>query len=391
MQKFPTLYKRSEATGKIEVWNIKVIEHYEGLEDPWAEIEVSYGEMDGKVQTPKPDAITEGKNIGRSNETSAIEQAYLEAAAKHEKKRKSGYISSLERALRGETDAIIKGGANPMLAHLYRDHADKVIFPCAIQPKLDGIRCIAIKRGNSVSLWTRKRIRITSCPHIEEAVAQLDIEEVVLDGELYNHELKHKFSLIQSAVRRGVPSELSRKVQYHIYDIVETKDDFEGRNALLSGLMPSEHPDLIYVDTTWANDAEDIENFMAEKLQEGYEGAIIRNTGALYQPKRTKDMLKLKAWHSSEFRIIGAEEGRGKLQGKLGKWVCTTKSGEEFRAAMKCSEAQKEKYWVDQKKFIGKWLEVQYMNLGGETVSGKISDAPRHGVGLRIRLPSMGL
>ena len=145
----PRLYKRNVA-GKIQLWHVVV-------ED--ATIVVSYGELGGKLQTTR-DQLKEGKS-----HTTPAEQAKLEAEAlwRTQIKRK-GYVESLDRAMAGENDQA--GGIAPMLAHKYRDHATKIVWPAFVQPKLDGIRCIAVLEDGHCTLWSRSCKPITSCPHI---------------------------------------------------------------------------------------------------------------------------------------------------------------------------------------------------------------------------------
>ena len=147
----PTLYKKS-SQGKIEQWEVSVSKKMDGR----CHVNSTYGEVDGKMQTTF-DTILEGKNIGKKNETSVYEQACNEATAKWEKKKKKGYVESIEAAQAGELDDLIEGGIEPMLAQTYEKHADKIVFPCLAQPKLDGIRCVAIKKGQNVTLWSRTR------------------------------------------------------------------------------------------------------------------------------------------------------------------------------------------------------------------------------------------
>ena len=108
----PTLYKRT-STGAVQQWTIAVAN---------TTITTTYGQVGGAMQTTS-DTITEGKNIGRSNATTPQQQAQLEAAAAHEKKRKSGYVADLATAQQGGTDDIIEGGVLPMLAKVYEDRA----------------------------------------------------------------------------------------------------------------------------------------------------------------------------------------------------------------------------------------------------------------------------
>src|SRR5271170_7191502 len=100
----------------------------------------------GQLGTDSPqvtqDTVADGKNAGKANATTAVGQAEKEAAAKWTKQKKKGYVESKADAEAEVTDAVIEGGLLPMLAHKYKDFAKKIIFPCHVQPKLDGMRCI---------------------------------------------------------------------------------------------------------------------------------------------------------------------------------------------------------------------------------------------------------
>jgi len=74
---------------------------------------------------------------------------------------------------------------------------EKLLFtvPTFVQPKLDGVRCIL----NAGELTTRAGKPIVSCPHLAK-------EYYLLDGELYNHELKEDFNKIISLVRKTKPT-----------------------------------------------------------------------------------------------------------------------------------------------------------------------------------------
>src|SRR6185295_3948456 len=102
--KLPMLFKKS-SQGKIECWEVYV----EKMGDGTCRVHSAYGEEAGKIQTTF-DTISEGKNLGKANETSVFEQACNEAKAKWEKKKKRGYVESIKAAQAGKVDALIEGG-----------------------------------------------------------------------------------------------------------------------------------------------------------------------------------------------------------------------------------------------------------------------------------------
>lgn len=371
--KLPTLYKKS-STGKIEQWEVFVSQKLDGR----CHVNSTFGEVDGKMQTTF-DTITEGKNIGKSNETSVYEQACKEAKSKWEKKKKKGYVESIEAAQAGEVDDLIEGGIEPMLAHVYEKHGDKIVFPCLAQPKLDGIRCIAIKKGNNVTLWSRTRKRITSCPHIAAAIRLnfAHIANITLDGELYDHSLKHDFEKIVSAVRKENPSPESALIEYHIYDMVDNEFTTKERIDFLDSNVV--RPPLKVLWTLIVNNQEEVAELFKRHTKAGYEGVMLRNMSAKYENKRSYNLQKVKNFQEDEFEIVGVVEGKGKLQGLLGAFLCKTQDGTEFEVKMTGNQEETKKFLNDPQLWKGKLLTVQYQDF---TNKNKV---PRFPVGKVIR------
>lgn len=197
MTDLPRLYKKN-STGSVQYWSISVAQEQE-----FGKISIEYGQLDTQNPQFTSELIKSGKNIGKKNETTTMEQTHKEALAKWEKQKKSGYVESMEEAERGDVDSIIEGGVLPMLAHKYDEQAHKIKFPAMAQPKLDGIRTICIVKSGKASLWSRTRKPIYSCPHIIAEIEKEFVgEDIILDGELYNHQMKNDFEEIVSLVRK---------------------------------------------------------------------------------------------------------------------------------------------------------------------------------------------
>ena len=363
---FPTLYKKT-STGKIQMWEVYV----EG-----ATMYSQSGQVDG-AKIPSEDTIKEGKNIGKKNETTPEQQAVLEAEARWTAKKKKGYVEQIDDAKGGKVDEIIEGGINPMLAKSYAEQGDKIIFPCAVQPKLDGIRCIA----TGSSLWTRTRKPIRSVPLINYEVDKLGGSTLILDGELYNHKFKDDFEKITHIVnQKKEVAENHDLVQYHIYDMPSDKP-LVGRLLDLKILFQKipKTSNLKLVETIIVNDEVELDAAYEKFKAEGYEGAMVRNLNSPYEYKRSNHLQKMKEFADAEFEIIGGEEGRGKLQGHLGAFICVTKDGTEFKVKMTGETSRLKEYWINQKKYIGELLTVKFQ---GCTTANKV---PRFPVGIRIR------
>jgi len=373
---FPDLYKKT-STGAIQCWGIKVLETQEG-----AVIQTDFGQLNTDKPQSTSDFISKGKNIGKKNETSPYQQAVLEAQAKWEKQKKKGYVESKEAAEKGEVDEIIEGGIVPMLAQSFSDHGHKIKYPCYAQPKLDGIRCIAIVKNGKCTLWTRTRKPITSVPHIIKEVEHLYGKlDITLDGELYNHTLKKDFEKIVSMVRQEEPAEGHEIVQYHIYDVVTNQTFGDRWENFFSRLpIPSEAPKYCFMVSTGMLHVEDqVQTAFDAAIKLGFEGLMLRNKDAKYANKRSYDLQKVKEFEDAEFDIIGVEEGRGKLQGHAGAFVCVTPDGKEFLAKMAGDTSKLKEYFENHSLWKGKKLTVKYQGLTGK------EGVPRFPVGVAIR------
>lgn len=364
MNSLPTLYKKTR-TGKIQVWSIRV-------ED--STLITDFGQDGGAIQTAT-DVITKGKNIGRSNETTPVEQAVAEATSRWEKQIKDGYVDDREKAMAG---IEAREGVRPMLAHVWEKQSAKMPFPCYTQPKLDGLRCIAIIRDGHVTLQTRNLEIVEALPHINMDLAvAFDGIDIILDGELYNPSIP--FEKITSLVRKqkGVNPDY-KLVQYHVYDVVASPETFVERfvdnQEMIKRIFYSEYCHV--VQTEIANSLEELMVHYADFKNRGYEGAMARNPETPYTGTRNYGLLKLKDFIDAEFEIIDVVSGRGKLEG-MGIFVCRTESGKEFSVKMVGELESLREYLTNKNNYVGKMLTVKFQNYTDDGL-------PRFPVALRV-------
>ncbi len=377
MKLLPTLYKKT-STGAIQQWSVDVIGQ-RGSNDAVC-IVTEYGQVEGKLQTTS-DLISEGKNVGKANETTPRQQAVAEATAKWEKQLKKGYVATKEAAEAGELDALIEGGIVPMLAHTFAKQGHKIKYPCYVQPKLDGLRMIATLKDGVCKLWSRTRKPITSLPHIIEEIERTFVDDITLDGEAYSHHFKSNFEHIVHLVRQEDPDSKCTDVEFHIYDMVNDKTFDDRILKLTKKFAAPTSPNFKYlrlVETHMVEEEAQVSTFYDDFKSEGYEGAMLRNSTGLYVNKRSADLIKVKEMQDSEFFILGVEEGRGKLAGHVGAFVCLTNGGDQFKAKMSGNTERLKEYFEDHSLWKGKMLTVQFQDLTSYGI-------PRFPVGLRIR------
>jgi DNA ligase-1 len=375
---YPKLYKKT-STGAIQEWEVYVDDS--GVSPV---IVTKYGQLGGKIQR-STEVITEGKNIGRSNETSPMQQACAQAKSDWEKQLKKGYVDNVEDAEEGKIDTIIEGGIVPMLAHKFSEQGHKIKYPALAQPKLDGHRCTSQFLNGSVTLWSRSRKIINSVPHINNALLEHSTYER-LDGELYNHAYHNDFENLSSLIRLEEPGEGYEKIEYHIYDIPDPNLTNSERAIMLKNahtLLSKDCP-LKIVETIVVNDENELMEAFDHFIAEGYEGCMVRNMDGKYVNKRSYDLQKVKEFDDREFKIIGVKVGtKGCMAGKA-VFICDIPElhgkidDPTFEAKMKGNMNELKKYADDPSLVIGKILTLQFQ---GYTKYG----VPRFPVGLRFR------
>ena len=200
-----------------------------------------------------------------------------------------------------------------------------------IQPKLDGVRCIFTKDG----AFSRTGKQFKNVAHLEYDLTDFFRKNpnIVLDGELYNHALKDDFEKIISLVRKTKPTEDDRRdaqhlVQYHVYDVIAGSSNYDERFNWLRNNLPVARTMTLIRNTS-------VESYNEAKvlhdihLAQGYEGSILR-LNKPYEQKRSYNLQKFKDFSDDEATITGYEEGKGKRQGTLGKFLMTDDEGIQF-------------------------------------------------------------
>lgn len=345
----PTLYKRT-STGAVQVWRREI----EG-----SKYRSISGQKDGaQVTSFWTQALA--KNVGRSNEVSAEEQALLECDSAYKKKLAQGGYH--------ESEATIDEAKyfKPMLAKNYDDRPVTNFDMVYSQPKLDGVRCIATADG----LWTRQGKPIDACPHISDALAVFFSEnpDAILDGELYADKLSEDFNKIISLVRKKNPSaerlaEAAETIQYHIYDYPSVDGKFSARVAQLVLMeLHHSHDAIKFVTTTLVENQEKLDLLNTAYIEQGYEGQMVRLNGP-YKNGRSSDLLKRKTFLDSEFEIVSINEGIGNRAGMAGFITYKLDDGREFGSGIRGNFDYYRELLENADKYVGGQGTVRYFNL----------------------------
>lgn len=345
---YPTLYKRT-SSGKVQIWFMEVDgDRYRSTS----------GQQDGKKTTTEW-TVAKAKNVGRANETTPEQQAVLEVEAEYEKKLARDYHKTPDNV---DTAMRFK----PMLATKWKDRKDKVVGQVHVQPKLDGIRCIAKADG----LWTREGKPIYGAPHIHEQLQPIfnRYPDIIIDGELYNHDLKDDFNQIVSAVKKQKPTEedlaVSReKLQYWVYDLPSHDDTFSERTRVLQNIVDFvlEADNNVVITQTIETHKDSVDELAAVFIEAGFEGAMIRLPGK-YENKRSNTLIKWKEFQDEEFTIVDIQEGDGNRAGMAARVVLDLRDGRTFSAGLIGNVEYCKQLLAEKDEHIGKLGTVVFQN-----------------------------
>jgi ATP-dependent DNA ligase len=397
MSSFPTLYGEA-STGKAKTWSVRVESRIvDGVTA--GVLIVSHGYMGGKMQVNERVVMT-GKNIGKKNETTPVQQAVSEAQALWNKKRDAGYGESLsasggaaggagttaagaaaaEDSDAGEAAVTSAGGVPlPMLAQDYNKRGKDIKFPCYAQRKLDGVRCVAIA---GKGLFSRNGKLMSA--HLTAIRAEIDSlpAGTILDGELYADKEHLSFQeIVGLAKKETLKAGDAEKIGHMylcVYDTIMDGTNKERKKWLEALFAANSFAHLRLLPTAVCNSIEDAKFFHAQYVAEGYEGLILRNVKGAYKVgHRSKDLQKYKEFLDEEFPIVGFKQGDGVEKGCV-IWTCKTAEGTEFDCRPRGTREDRCALFRDGAKYIGKPLSIRFQ----EWTDDKI---PRFPVGLAIR------
>ena len=246
------------------------------------------------------------------------------------------------------------------------NYDDKIFM----QPKLDGVRCvIQAEWPNPMRIEVKAYSRTgKEWKNIDHILFNLKPwfalnPNVILDGELYNHDLKDDFEKIISLVRKTKPTDEDRLesadlVQFHCYDIIDETKTFEERMNFITQTVPRNHT-VKHVQTMLAPTESQAKVNHARNLDSGYEGSILR-TNDVYKCGRSWHLRKFKDFHDDEALLLEWVEGKGKRTGTIGKFMAQDSAGNIFGMPVMDKFDYLQENFEEMKTWVGKLATFTY-------------------------------
>ncbi|ALM02495.1 ATP-dependent DNA ligase [Klebsiella phage vB_KpnM_KB57] len=364
------------------------------------QVVVEFGKVGGKKQQKV--TTCEPKNVGRSNETTAEQQALAEAVSKWEKQVRLGYRDDTSKLEQEEN-------FSPMLAHDATKRSKSIVYPAYVQPKLDGVRALVTLDADGFPQFNSRGNKLYPVPldsELSEQVKSLSEHSGFdkFDGELYIHGLSLQKIValakkwrtpeqIEEEIEKDYQSDLKRHqkaidngedswkdfdgdvysvaiepvkdvdryggyssldLEYHIFDIPCSNkpwmindgiSDYTDKECRYKDLMDTDHftsvikADKINVVQGNVFDTEDeVKQSIGHFMQQGFEGAIIRNFKGVYEfGQRSSDLQKWKLFQDGEAKVLDSVEDKN----GEGVLLCEEKDGTRFNCKMKGTHAER--------------------------------------------------
>ena len=280
-----------------------------------------------------------------------------------------------------------------MLAKKYFDNENKVKDEFIITMKLDGIRCVIMKENEQIKIISRQGKIFEGLTEIEEEAKQLP-DNMVYDGEILaeNTEGLDSKTLYRKTMNLATKKGIKTGLIHNCFDIIpidefkkgESKDICINRkNELHKVFSELKLQHIIEVPMLYVgNNKNKITELLNKAISQDQEGVMINLADKTYKCKRTDVILKVKKMQSCDCKVIGFEEGTGRLQGTLGAILINYK-GSKVKVGSGYSDEDRKDIWINRDNLLGKIIEVQYFE---ETENQKDDSLSlRFPVFLRIR------
>jgi len=260
-----------------------------------------------------------------------------------------------------------------MLATDSAKHGKKMVGEMIIEPKLDGVRVIAIcdVDKDEVKLFSRNGKELLNFPEInkqfDDALDQMS-ESMVFDGEVMSDDFQ---TLMREIHRKGGAKTQDAKL--NLFDCMPLGDFMAGgcngdimmRKTMLEKFEFGPNINLVeYVKMNLSepDGQKQFADYNKLCIDRGFEGIMVKPITGTYECKRSTLWLKVKPFIEVSLTVVDTEEGTGRNVGKLGALIVEGKDDGKFiktNVGSGLTDADRETFWSAKDKLIGQVVEVR--------------------------------
>lgn len=241
-----------------------------------------------------------------------------------------------------------------------------------VSPKMDGYRCVAIKKGKDVALYSRNGTYYGNFPSIVEILEKIP-GDFVLDGEI----MSDNFQSMQRSAFASTRGTVVGDVEYHVFGMIPIEEweseDFQSttgkRLALLNNWFNEHKPDkLILVNQEPVTTLDEVLTLESKYIQDGYEGAMVLPNIPYYKGRKANALMKFKRTESMDVKIIGVYEGTGKYMGSLGGLTVLQDNSEVCDVGSGFTDAERKWIWENKESVLDRTAEIQYQEMTPDNI-----------------------
>lgn len=274
-----------------------------------------------------------------------------------------------------------------LLADAYNQKTiQRIKFPAICQLKSDGTRINIIVKDGVVEYRGRsgKEFDFLNMPDqvFLDLASKLNYDGVVFDGEclvesstsaIYKRETGN--GIISKALKGSMSLAEANSIRFDLWDVIPYSDfcnnkcltPYQTRLSTLKYCIDSTKTAILrLIESSTVNSLEDALTIYETYLAAGFEGAVLKNNSMIWEDKRSKDQIKLKAELECEVLVTGVNPGNGKYTGLIGSLMCKTADGVIVDVSGFDDEFRKMSF----NEIIGKIITVKYNGITEDSKSG---------------------
>jgi DNA ligase-1 len=260
-----------------------------------------------------------------------------------------------------------------------KGHPKKLVGEVMVEPKLDGVRTIAIIHKNgTVNLYSRNGKEFENFPHIAQELSQISRhisgvdrkDDLVIDGEITGKSFQE---LMRGATKKDHKATDSVFNVFDMMDLEDFKRGFCNRKqidrllALEAQINREQFKSVVMVkgkQLDLDNPAGHIKmsEYANECVNNGFEGIMIKKLDAPYECRRSTFWMKWKPVITVDLEVIDIEEGTGRNAGRLGALVCEGVDDNRtirVNVGSGLSDSDRDDFWSRKDSLVGYIVEVK--------------------------------
>ena len=262
----------------------------------------------------------------------------------------------------------------------------KLKFPMIAQTKMDGMRINAVVEAGAVTYRSRNGKEFDIFGVLDEDFLKMAAgENLVFDGELLvwgtdgkPMDRKTGNGLLTKFQKGTGTPEIAQRIRAMVWDRIPLTDFRKGTCQLgystrLFALnsASNETSKVKVLKTTMINSISIAQTLYQEQLAQGEEGIILKDPEGIWEDKRVKHQVKMKAELEADLLVTGFTPGTGKYEGKIGSLEVQSADG-KVKTSVGTGLSDEERS-LNFKEFMGKIAAVKYNALISDKKTGASS------------------